>query len=694
MSDVYSLSVNPFEDDAVEEPRSVTFSVEGLNTKPLNRLLEKFERLKAGSLPRSPIPASQAQLVVSPEPGFGKSHLLGRLFLKLGEEATQIYLRPFQDHERAWHSILLTTVQELGRPSQHGNYGGTQLEAFAMGVLVHVAVDFMEDGGLNNYASVKKEVEYLRSHPLEVLKPGLPNKALMDWLRARLENLGDLVRLANLLNRRGIHLGGREKAWLRVLGGYAFQKDGSIERDAALTWLRGERLEDEQAESLKLMPSDNDGAAEASATQINQLSLARLNGLCTLSSYYRPFLFCFDQTEVYGSDRALAAELGQCIWRLVAALPNHQTIVTTNATNWTADIVPHMAPANLARFSPPLQLEGINEEQASELLSERLKEFQLPETFIGNFIEPCWLGAHFDTQPTLSVRHLLRSAAERFRKLGNPDLPTKATIEALFATELSRVHVTPAMQQYNQDSLMWFAQVLIQGFEGVEVTRTRHKYFSTRWAWNNRSVYFAFEGGHHNATWRAIANEAMKLAAIEKLIVIVFRTPDLKEIPGPRWAAVRQTIEQARQKGLRIVSLRLEEVCALHAAREFYCNALQGDVDYAPQDVLNWLREKFVPWFNRFSSGEAEPETTRVEPDRSDHPTKSTAGAPKELTKHQSTQLMQIVREMMLVDINVVLERLGQQSLREALLRAVERSPNLKAHPGPQTTYLQWRITA
>ncbi len=150
MSDVYSLSVNPFEDDAVEEPRSVTFSVEGLNTKPLNRLLEKFERLKAGPLPRSPIPASQAQLVVSPEPGFGKSHLLGRLFLKLGEEATQIYLRPFQDHERAWHSILLTTVQELGRPSQHGNYGGTQLEAFAMGVLVHVAVDFMEDGGLNN----------------------------------------------------------------------------------------------------------------------------------------------------------------------------------------------------------------------------------------------------------------------------------------------------------------------------------------------------------------------------------------------------------------------------------------------------------------------------------------------------------------------------------------------------------------
>src|SRR4051794_24211726 len=31
-------------------------------------------------------------------------------------------------------------------------------------------------------------------------------------------------------------------------------------------------------------------------------------------------------------------------------------------------------------------------------------------------------------------------------------------------------------------------------------------------------------------------------------------------------------------------------------------------------------------------------------------------------------------------------------TLREALLVEVEKHPNLKAHPGPQTIYLQWRI--
>jgi hypothetical protein len=35
---------------------------------------------------------------------------------------------------------------------------------------------------------------------------------------------------------------------------------------------------------------------------------------------------------------------------------------------------------------------------------------------------------------------------------------------------------------------------------------------------------------------------------------------------------------------------------------------------------------------------------------------------------------------------------LGSPSLREALLVEVEKHPNLKAHPGPQTIYLQWRI--
>jgi hypothetical protein len=179
MSDAYAaLKVNPFEDNVIGQPRAVGYSVASLNDKPLNRLLAKFEELTVGVLPRPPVNAGKAQLVISPDAGYGKSHLLGRLFQKLGERATQIYLRPFQDPQRAWSSILLTTVQELELRSQDGDHRGTQLEAFAKGVLAHVAADFMADGGLADYQAAKKEVEYLREHPLQML--GQRSKVLID----------------------------------------------------------------------------------------------------------------------------------------------------------------------------------------------------------------------------------------------------------------------------------------------------------------------------------------------------------------------------------------------------------------------------------------------------------------------------------------------------------------------------------
>src|SRR5262245_4793194 len=110
MSSVYpTLAVNPFEDDAIREPRAVHYSVAGLNDEPLDRLVTKFDQLTIGSLPRAPITADKAQLVVSPDAGYGKSHLLGRLFQRLRAQATLVYVRPFQDPERVWSSILLTT---------------------------------------------------------------------------------------------------------------------------------------------------------------------------------------------------------------------------------------------------------------------------------------------------------------------------------------------------------------------------------------------------------------------------------------------------------------------------------------------------------------------------------------------------------------------------------------------------------
>jgi len=699
MNNIFSeLRLNPFEDDVVTEPRRVSFSVEGLNAKPLAQLLARFSTLTEGQLPRKPVVDQKAQLVVSPDRGYGKSHLLGRLFRALGEQATLIYLRPFQDPQRVWSSILLSTIQELERPDHDG--GGSQLDAFSKGVLAHVTADHMANGPVRHDSRVLDAINYLRANPLKMREQTAKSKVLVNWMKSNLDDQGELRKLTDLLRSRNVDLEGRGTGWLKVLAGYAFNETSSQEREAALKWLRAEPLEDEEISILQLRATDNEGRGDSSAQEINDLSFRRLKGLCALASYYRPFVFCFDQTEFYGGDKALVNALGKCIWDLHSSFPNQLTIVTTNANNWTEEILPFMQRAYQDRFSPEIQLEGITHEQAKELISQRLQDLQVTDAAVLHFIEDGWLGAQFSGLRQIGVRDLLIAAAARFRALAKPSgKPRSGTSLAdLFAVEVNKIRANKALHQYNQDCLMWFAQALAEGHEGVAVKRTGERYFAVQWAWPERSIYFAFEGGDNNARWRAIAREAIALRGSAKRFgAIVFRTPDLKPIPRPTWGVAKTQINEAQKKGLRVVPLSLEEVCELHAARELYSNALQGNVNYHPAEVLQWLKHHFGPWFNRYSQSAVEEshsgQLSLVARTRNNGERPATFPE-TDLSEAQLETVLECVSQGMLVDINEVLRTLGDDSLKTAVLRAVERSSNVKAHPGPQTIYLQWRVVA
>jgi hypothetical protein len=69
--------------------------------------------------------------------------------------------------------------------------------------------------------------------------------------------------------------------------------------------------------------------------------------------------------------------------------------------------------------------------------------------------------------------------------------------------------------------------------------------------------------------------------------------------------------------------------------------------------------------------------------------------AVRELDEKGIKIVMELVRKQLIVDLDTVLgdEGLQDASLRDAVLRFVEQHPNLKAHPGPRTIFLQWRNT-
>src|SRR5262249_9762746 len=305
----------------------------------------------------------------------------------------------------------------------------------------------------------------------------------------------------------------------------------------------------------------------------------------------------------YGSDGALVNALGKAVDALLVTVPNQLTIVTTNANNWTVDVLPIMDPAYRDRFSREIRLEGINATQAKDLIKHRLADFQVDAAAVSDFIEgDGWLDAQFSGLRQIGVRDILIAAADRFCTLAKPTAKRrqKTPLADLFAVEANKIRANKALHRYNQDCLMWFAQALAEGYDGVAIHKTGKRYFAVQWAWPDLSIYFAFESGDNNARWRAIAREAIMLAGSAKLFgALVFRTPDLKTIPRPTWGVSKTQISEAQKKGLRIVCLSIDEVCELHAARELYSNALQGNIDYDATDVLKWLKARFEPWLDR-----------------------------------------------------------------------------------------------
>jgi hypothetical protein len=700
-----SMQVNPFEDDVVREPREVSFSVKGLNEASLDALVRKFSVLDTETPPRSPPKrAAKAQLVVSPDRGYGKSHLLGRLFKKLGRRATKLYLRPFQDPYKAWHSILLLTIQELERPDDEKAAAPTQLEALAVGTLAHVAADFIAEDSIPDYPEAPEAVAFLRRLGLDPALPDAQIRPWIGWLAKLTADSSNIGRLALLLRRRGIDLLGREKAWLKVLAAHALDEPYGESRSAAVKWLRAEPLEPYEVDLLRLEAADNEGRGDSSAQEINELSFRRLQGLCLLASYYRPFVFCFDQTEFYASDPALIKTLGNCIEQLCVDLRNHMTVITANQENWVTEILPHVAPPHRDRIDPEIRLEGIRIKGARELIIARLKQYDVGEEGIAQFLAEDWLELVFNPIPELGVRALLMRGAERFRMLAEPNQSPapKQRLDDLFQMEVNDVRSKKALMTYNQDSLMWFLKEIGQGLEKVSIGRPpNRRYFSLEWSWPDRWVCFTFEGGDHWKRWQSIADEVLMMARARgkrAFLSYVFRTPDLTKVPRPSWVAAKPTLDEANNHGFYIFELTLDQVCEIHAARELYSNARQGNIAYSAAETLAWLQTHFALFLKDLASGQLT--AGGKSDDRGKKATTVPAADerkplvhPIELDAQRLRLVLDMVREHRIVDISAVLGRLGSADLRDPLLRSVEAHPNLKAHPGPKTIFLQWRIT-
>lgn len=423
-ADVVDVDNDPFADWVFREPRQPHYSVRELNDGALRRLLGRFDRLVAGPLPRPNRRLDQAQLVVSPQPGYGKSHLIGRLFAALEGFATLIYVTPFHSPSLCWQSILLRTVQELSFPDRRprnepvedvsvpdpGN-PPTQLDAFAHGVLAHLVAGLIESGRVH-HDDPSGAAAWLRENPLEAFMLSNPDHPWASWLQEVFETFQRDMEA--VLCRVGLSM--HSPGWLRVLFRYAASQPGDAARAHCVAWMSGQPLEPAEAALIGLRPGELTPAE--TPDQINELCWRRLLDFCQLAAFYRPFVFCFDQTETYGHSPALARCFGMVIAQIHLLAANEMMVVTANQQPWEETVARYMETADKDRFIP-LPLEGIRRAQAEELVRWRCRQHDVPMPQVEAFLGGNWLPARFPTERNrVGTRQFLQACSTRWQ---NPE---------------------------------------------------------------------------------------------------------------------------------------------------------------------------------------------------------------------------------------------------------------------------------
>jgi hypothetical protein len=656
------LPINPFAENIVAEPRQIETPVTGLNDQALEKLTNAFEFLVKGPLPRINRRASHALLVTSVAAGYGKSHLLGRLFRKLEHRTTLIYVRPFQDPSSCWRSLLDRLVMELEYPDRADAVACAPGELSQLDVFARHVLDFLRNQSIEAFQAPR----------------------LLGWLR---KHFGTLLRKPEqALKAFGVHLHGGN-AWLKILSTYVREPASSLLRNACLDWIKYQPLEEEEARQIGLKTADLP-QVDLPYEQRNQECCKRILDLLKLAAFYRPFVLCFDQTELYENSSDLAQAFGKVILQLRDDGENLLIVITANKYVWDNKIFNNFQEGPKRRIAPEIPLLGINRMQAQELASNRLRDWEVDENEIQAFLDAIWLDNLFEATPRISPSDFINKCSQRWKKEGKRE---EGGTEIVSSPDLSEVYQTyrakflhaPKSRVYDAGVLQWVFQTVFNGEPGLKTERFNSDkgYLSLCWIRDGACVYFGFEEGDHFKRWEAILNETKRYHNHDQHNHITsrsvfFRVPGQKPIPGQNWR-IRAEFEKASQ-ALAIFHLNQEEVASLYAAHDLYADVAQGNQPFAKEQTLRFLAKELHGWIARVVSG-----SSPVKPN----------GESKPLSPELIETLRSIVSTYPYLSLNMLQKKLAEHGLeadREQIFMAAEMIPEIKVFSTLTNAVFKW----
>ncbi|MFZ4764148.1 MAG: hypothetical protein ACOYMN_04270 [Roseimicrobium sp.] len=607
------VPLNPFSDQIVTSPRRTEPSVRGLNDQVLRRLVSEFENVEAW-----PHRCARVQLVVSPAGGYGKSHLMGRLFQSLGRRATRIYVRPFNDPEGCWTSLLHTLIQELTAPefddgSDRGEYPPTQLDALAHGVFGTLLVGLMDVGDFsyNDPSFVRERLLKRAFEKWDLSNPhsnwGVWASEMLDSYEQRENHSARLVKMLCELTGDSLSHSTRPQAWLRVLRRYAQDRADAITRDLVLEWMRGRTPREAEATApiaLQVVDGVDTGLSPAAR---NALARSRVLDILALAKLFRPFILCFDQTEVFGRVPGLARAFGSLLSDLVQGEGAHLTVVTANNDVWESQLLPDLERADRDRIAPRLEMLGLTRDQGKELAAQRLWQTRLPADLREQVLAPDWLDTQFSIG-LVSPREFLRRCERRYEEVvpsapAQPARPEMMLVE-LYSQERKALLADPReLADYRFDVLRWaLLDVPARMPTGVTAAVSRMDVPAFVSEWKNKEDkrwFLVLEEGTNALTWRAITRRAIKLRQEDaKSATVAIRIAGQLPLPQASWTSVGPEIEAAQRDGaLYIITLAPDVLSRVYAVWELYTQACQGDIPHEPDAVLRFGAQRLQSWY-------------------------------------------------------------------------------------------------
>ncbi|MES2709939.1 MAG: FtsK/SpoIIIE domain-containing protein [Verrucomicrobiota bacterium] len=623
--------MNPFSRDIVKNPRETPVTVASLNRDVLEALEAAFVPLTAGEKPRSATPGPKARLVLSPAPGYGKSHLIARLCASLADRATVVAFTPFQTAGLCWQSLLLQVLKTLQSPASPtgGPFSLTQLEVLARDVIRHLLAQALKSGRLDH-----PEPDKARRWALDQLTLS-PQEEGGDWneaLHGLFLNQASVWR--GSLADTGVDLADGD--WPAVLFRYATSPAFSDQRQSCVAWMRGQALSAEARSSLGLAESSSPAPESSGTGELNDRCRERFHDLCRLAAFHRPFVFCFDQTEVFAQNETLALTFGRVIAELVNEAPHQLTVVTANGNVWNTKILPAMETADQHRLRKEGELKGLHRAEGEELIGllthhnggDAAEDAAAGQAeALARVTDPQWLGSLFPTPGTnIPAREFLHQCQQRWEGLdtpaaaaagsteGNPpDKPdpavTAARYQELLATALAAAARPDSTElHYLPDLFRWLTGTLLARPGECGTADHPDSFSELQWTLPGAAVIrfgFAHAASESYAVWKQLADYAAHRhrrdgTPVSKLVH--FRTPDIQRCPIPRdsWKTTGPVILAALGQCLQVIDLTAEETAAIHAARQLYLEAESGDLEGVKgQDTLPFLAEKLAAWRDR-----------------------------------------------------------------------------------------------